>query len=221
METANDARTTSSLLITLLPNHQKNKEKVASQPISIFSFLIQSSITFPSYKYACKLEPPTVRRARMDWFGLCRFMTPGLNTDFQCHMTILCLNLQITRSDIRPHTKWAVSLVIAYGHFIFLGGLCGYVWVTVLTLSPQRENLKFGSVDQASSATPDGIMTAGNCRHSSARTQITTSWPERPNGMGSLRYHKHRALIHAIHYFKHMKNEMGSLPDDYFNTGTG
>ena len=27
------------------------------------------------------------------------------------------LNLQITRSDIRPHTKWAVSLVIAYGHF--------------------------------------------------------------------------------------------------------
>ena len=28
-------------------------------------------------------------------------------------MTIL-LNLQITRSDIRPHIKWAVSLVIAY-----------------------------------------------------------------------------------------------------------
>ena len=27
------------------------------------------------------------------------------------------LNLQITRSDIRPHIKWAVSLVIAYGHF--------------------------------------------------------------------------------------------------------
>ena len=32
-------------------------------------------------------------------------------------MTILFLNLQITRSDIRPHTKLAVSLVIAYGHF--------------------------------------------------------------------------------------------------------
>ena len=27
------------------------------------------------------------------------------------------LNLQITRSDIRLHIKWAVSLVIAYGHF--------------------------------------------------------------------------------------------------------
>ena len=27
------------------------------------------------------------------------------------------LNLQITRSDIKPHTKWAVSLVIADGHF--------------------------------------------------------------------------------------------------------
>ena len=26
------------------------------------------------------------------------------------------LNMQITRSDIRPHKKWAVSLVIAYGH---------------------------------------------------------------------------------------------------------
>ena len=26
-------------------------------------------------------------------------------------------NLQITRSDIRPHIKWAVSLVITYGHF--------------------------------------------------------------------------------------------------------
>ena len=32
-------------------------------------------------------------------------------------MTILFLNLQIIRSDIRPHIKWAVSLVIAYGHF--------------------------------------------------------------------------------------------------------
>ena len=33
-------------------------------------------------------------------------------------MTILFLNLQkITRSDIRPHIKWAVSLLIAYGHF--------------------------------------------------------------------------------------------------------
>ena len=32
-------------------------------------------------------------------------------------MTILFLNLQITRSNVRPHTKWAVSLMIVYGHF--------------------------------------------------------------------------------------------------------
>ena len=42
-----------------------------------------------------------------------------------------------------PHMKWAVSLVIAYGHFNLPGGgggvLCGYVWVTILTLSPPRE----------------------------------------------------------------------------------
>ena len=36
------------------------------------------------------------------------------------------LNLQITRSDIRPHIKWAVSLVIAYGHFNLPQG---FVWV--------------------------------------------------------------------------------------------
>ena len=35
-------------------------------------------------------------------------------------------NLQITRSDIRPHTKWTVSLMIAYGHFNILQG---FVWV--------------------------------------------------------------------------------------------
>ena len=53
-------------------------------------------------------------------------------------MTILFLNLQITRYDIRPHIKWAVSLVIAYGYLICLGGLCGYVWVDMLTLSLPR-----------------------------------------------------------------------------------
>ena len=32
--------------------------------------------------------------------------------------------LQITRSDIRPHVKWTVSLVIAGGHLIFIKCLC-------------------------------------------------------------------------------------------------
>ena len=38
-------------------------------------------------------------------------MTPGLSKDIQCHvrMTIHFLNLQLTRSDIWPHTKWAIS----------------------------------------------------------------------------------------------------------------
>ena len=45
-------------------------------------------------------------------------------------MTILLLNLQTTKSDIRPHIKWAVSLVITCGHYNVPQGF--------LTLSPQR-----------------------------------------------------------------------------------
>ena len=41
-------------------------------------------------------------------------------------MTILFLNLQITRSAIRPHIKQADSLVIANGHFNLPQG---FVWV--------------------------------------------------------------------------------------------
>ena len=63
-------------------------------------------------------------------------------------MTILFLNLQITRSDIRPHIKWGVNLVIAYGQF---NRLCAYVWVNILTLSPpwgsRVENILFGRKD--------------------------------------------------------------------------
>ena len=47
--------------------------------------------------------------------------------------------VQISRLDIRPHIKWAVSLVILHMvTSIFLQGLCGYIWVNILTLSPQR-----------------------------------------------------------------------------------
>ena len=45
------------------------------------------------------------------------------------------LNLQITRSDIRPHIKWAVSLGTAYGDFNLPQG---FVWVNILTLSLPR-----------------------------------------------------------------------------------
>ena len=44
-------------------------------------------------------------------------MTPGLSKDMVSYVTILFVNLHITRSDIRPHIKRGVSLVIAYGHF--------------------------------------------------------------------------------------------------------
>ena len=52
---------------------------------------------------------------------------------------ILYKQVQINRSDIRAHIKWAVSLVILHMvTSISLQGLCGYIWVNILTLSPQR-----------------------------------------------------------------------------------
>ena len=50
-------------------------------------------------------------------------------------MTVFFLNLQITRSNIRPYIKWVVSLVIAYGHINLLQG---FVWVNILTLLEPR-----------------------------------------------------------------------------------
>ena len=64
------------------------------------------------------------------WSGLvCVYlMTPGLNKDIQCHVwPYFFISLQITRSDIRQHTKRAVSLVIfAYGNFNLPQG---FVWI--------------------------------------------------------------------------------------------
>ena len=63
------------------------------------------------------------------WIGFVLFndTSPGLSKDIwvSC-MIILFLNLRITRSDIRPHIKWEVSLVIAYGHFNLPQG---FAWV--------------------------------------------------------------------------------------------
>ena len=59
-------------------------------------------------------------------------MTPGLSKDIGVMYDHTFLNLQITRSGIRPNIKWVVSLVITYGHFSL--GLCGCVWVNILTL---------------------------------------------------------------------------------------
>ena len=87
------------------------------------------------------------------WLTICKFILWSAHYDCvgliwfvlfkdtwsQSCMAILFLNLQIIRSDIRPHIKWAVSLVIAHGHFKSSSGvLCEYVWVNILTLSPPR-----------------------------------------------------------------------------------
>ena len=46
--------------------------------------------------------------------------------------------VQISRSDIRQHIKWTVSLVILHMvTSIFLRALCGYIRVNILTLSPR------------------------------------------------------------------------------------
>ena len=59
-------------------------------------------------------------------FGLCCLMTPGLSKGHSVScMTVLFLNLHIIRSDIRPHIRSVVSLVIAYGHFNLPQG---FVW---------------------------------------------------------------------------------------------
>ena len=71
--------------------------------------------------------------------GLCCLMTPGLSKDIRCHVwPYFYKQVQISRSDIRPHIKWAVSLVILHMiTSIFLPALCGYIWVNILTLSPR------------------------------------------------------------------------------------
>ena len=71
--------------------------------------------------------------------SLCCLLTPGLNKDIRCHVWpyyFLCL--QITKSDIGPQAKWALSRPIAEGHFNLPQGFGGYVWVNTLTLSPKR-----------------------------------------------------------------------------------
>ena len=56
-------------------------------------------------------------------------MTSGLSKEFDVmYDHIFYKQVQISRSDIRPHIKWAVSLVILHMvTSIFLQGLCGYI----------------------------------------------------------------------------------------------
>ena len=103
---------------------------------------------------------------------LCCLMTPGLSKDILCHVwpyffyfLQTSANQQIRLSDIRPHIKWAVSLVILHMvTSISLQGLCGYICVNILTLSPQR-----GGV----TGTP-GIEALSNCTHKSSGINFIT-----------------------------------------------
>ena len=63
------------------------------------------------------------------WFGLCCLMTPGLSRTFGVmYDHTFYKQVLISRSDIRPHIKWAVSLVILHMiTSIFLRALCGYI----------------------------------------------------------------------------------------------
>ena len=51
--------------------------------------------------------------------------------------TLFYACMQFTRSDIRPHVKLAISLVIVDGHLSFLRGFVG-LWLNIVTLSPPR-----------------------------------------------------------------------------------
>ena len=68
-------------------------------------------------------------------------VTSGHSKENRCHVgPYSFLSLQITRADIRPQVKWAVSLALAVGPTVLPQGFLwvSYVQFTILTLSPQR-----------------------------------------------------------------------------------
>ena len=53
---------------------------------------------------------------------------------------ITILSLLANKQIRHQATNWAVSLVILHMvTSIFMRGMCGYIWVNILTLSPQNE----------------------------------------------------------------------------------
>ena len=51
---------------------------------------------------------------------------------------VCIVSVRQVRSCIRPHVKFSVSMVIVYGPINLPLGLCGYVLLHVLILSPSR-----------------------------------------------------------------------------------
>ena len=72
--------------------------------------------------------------------SLC-LMTLGLSEDIWCHeWDTLFYACKSPDQSKKITVKWVVRLMIADGHLIFPRGLCGYVWVNILILSPLRVN---------------------------------------------------------------------------------
>ena len=111
-----------------------SQNRFLSTPVAAKAVRIQLEIVpkrLPSRNAASSFFPINHNQV----IGLCCLMTPGLSKDIQCHVwSYFYKQVQISRSDIRPHIKWAVSLVILHMiTSIFLRALCGYIWVNILT----------------------------------------------------------------------------------------
>ena len=98
------------------------------------------NVLIQAYKQANTGEcTPHVIRCSGWWFGLCYLMTPGLSKDIQCpvwpHFFQTCkLPGQTAGPTLSGPSAWWLHIVT----FIFLRGLCGYVWVNILTVSPTK-----------------------------------------------------------------------------------
>ena len=87
-----------------------------------------------------------VSRNSLPWVGvsLCRLMTTGLSKDIRCHVWPYFFYTCKSPVQTSGHAlSWLSAWWLHMVNLIFLRGLCGYVWVNILTLLPQlpRENL--------------------------------------------------------------------------------
>ena len=75
-------------------------------------------------------------------------LTPGLRKDIRCHVCMTTLLSMLANHQIRHQAirNMGCHLVIADGQLIFLRGLCRFVWVNILTLSPQRFNCHYNII---------------------------------------------------------------------------
>ena len=88
--------------------------------------------------------------------------------------------VQISRSDIRPHTKWAVSLVILHMvTSIFLRALSGYIWVKIIRVEGR------GYVNLGSGRIGEGEVGVQTQQTKSDALDCRTKSYNPPNAIGS------------------------------------